>query len=685
VQWDSTDINNGISTHDDDASQFGHGSNVSGVAASNGLASGQFKGVAPEVNIISVATNFNRVNWLQTVAEAVDYIFKKADTLGMPCVINASIGTYIGSHDGLDIAARMIDKMIRAKNGRAFVCAAGNAGTLSFHLQQSPNNDSSFTWFKSHPAQWSGRGGIYYEMWSDTNDFNGVQFAFGADKSQNGKFQFRGRTAFDSIQNRLNQIYRDTLFSLSSNPLAIIETYAEQSQGRYKLEIAIIDPDSANYNFRFETIGTGKLDIWSSRSLFRHSDMIKDNLPSSTAFPPILNYVRPDSLQTMVSSFSCLPSVITVGNYVNRGEYFDVTGTLRSTNNTPGEISINSSLGPNRKGFLKPNITSAGDYMFSAGRIATINQAITSNPSKVSQDSLHYRNGGTSMASPTVAGMIALYLQMCPNSNFQQIINDLSNTARKDNFTINLPNPQWGNGKADGFQLIKSKSFFPKLNFNKSSICIGDTLLISSSIQAKSYFWNTGDTNAEIQLTNTKNIYVTLEDSNGCRANSDTLRFNFLNQPNIPALIRNGDSLILNLQNGSFQWYRNQTALINETSKLLIVNQSGDYYCQYTDTNGCSINSDTIKVISTGIEEGYTSKYKISPNPTTSSLDIQFITEVFVESIEIVNLKGNTIYEYRPEASRQHINLKLGHLSKGLYLLKIKSNNAIDVEKIILE
>ena len=115
IEWDSAAINVGISTHDDRASEFGHGSNVTGAATSNGLATGHFKGVATEVNIISVATDFNKPNWLQTVAESVDYIFRKADALGMQCVINASIGTYVGSRDGKDIAAKIIAGLINQK------------------------------------------------------------------------------------------------------------------------------------------------------------------------------------------------------------------------------------------------------------------------------------------------------------------------------------------------------------------------------------------------------------------------------------------------------------------------------------------------------------------------------------------------------------------------------------------
>ncbi|MBL4707478.1 MAG: S8 family serine peptidase [Flavobacteriales bacterium] len=292
VEWDSSAINSGVSTHDDGAAEFGHGSNVTGAAASNGLASGQFRGVAAEVNIISVATDFNKPNWLQTVAESVDYIYKKADALGMPCVINASVGTYVGSHDGKDISARIIDALIQQKAGRAFVCAAGNAGNQKFHVQQKPINDTAFTWFEYAPAQWSGLGGYYYEVWSDTANFKNLQFSIGTDKESNGVYTFKGRTAFSGINNRLNIIYNDTIRDNSGHLIATVSTYAEQNQGRYKLEIAIEDPDSSDFLYRFETKGTGKIDIYSSFSLFRHNNIINTSLPSVIQYPAMANYIR---------------------------------------------------------------------------------------------------------------------------------------------------------------------------------------------------------------------------------------------------------------------------------------------------------------------------------------------------------------------------------------------------------
>ncbi len=684
VEWNESQINNGIATHDDNPAEFGHGSNVTGAAASNGLATGNFKGVAPDVKIISVATDFRKPNWLQTVAEAVDYIYAKADSLGLPCVINASIGTYVGSHDGKDIAARMIDAMIQQKSGRSFVCAAGNAATIPFHLQHELQSDTAFTWFVSNSNQWSGLGGLFFTLWSDTADFSHLQFSIGADKIlSNNTYQFRGRTAFDSIQNRLNFLYTDSIIGANSNRIATINTYAEESQGRYKLEVAIIQPDSANYRFRLESRGTGKFDLWSSWNLFRHSDMIAQNLPSTSLFPEMRKYQMPDNNQTIVSSFTCLPSVITVGNYTNRNTYIDVSGTPRSVNYTPGQISVNSSLGPTRLGILKPDLSSAGDFMFAAGRLATIQAAISTNPDKVSQDSLHFRNGGTSMASPTVAGMVALYLEQCNEATHSQIQADFFQSVKSDQFTNNLPNNKWGRGKADAYQFLLRNNYKATFSSPSPPHCLGDTITLMNTNPSWSFTWNTEATSNSIQVANNGNYFALVEDAFGCKSFTDTLSVLFNPLPTQPIVQVSGNQLSIQV-NGNYQWYFNNQAINNAIDSFHVAQYSGDYYCNYTDSLGCSINSDTVNVLITGIEKLSTSSFKIFPNPVKEKLYIYNRKDVAIFSVSLFTSGGKLIFENQKLPNEQQIEIAVGYLTKGMYFLKVATEKDIHTFKIIV-
>lgn len=116
----------------------GHGTHVAGIAAGNGKTdpSGKYVGVAPAATVVFVhlarqaivdqvnsatGTLANSVD----LAHAITYCFQKADELGIPCVVNLSMGFNGGGHDGNMIVEWIVDELL-SKAGRAVVIAAGN-------------------------------------------------------------------------------------------------------------------------------------------------------------------------------------------------------------------------------------------------------------------------------------------------------------------------------------------------------------------------------------------------------------------------------------------------------------------------------------------------------------------------------------------------------------------------------
>src|SRR5439155_23700679 len=100
----------------------------------------------------------------------VKYIYDKADSLpggAEPAVINVSLGTYFGSHDGKDIQTILIDQLISQHAGRSLVCAAGNAGAAPIHLGYNVTSDTSFTWLQ-FPNTFPMNGHNYFELWGDS-------------------------------------------------------------------------------------------------------------------------------------------------------------------------------------------------------------------------------------------------------------------------------------------------------------------------------------------------------------------------------------------------------------------------------------------------------------------------------------------------------------------------------------
>lgn len=431
----------------------GHGTHVAGIACGNGSTVNNYKGMAPNADIIIVKMNLNVPDndFLSSLVDAVKYIFDKADALGEPAVINVSLGTYFGSHDGRDIQAQAIANLISAGTGHVVCASAGNAGTAPIHLGYNVSSDTSFTWFQ-FTSQY-----IYFEMWGDSADFPNVQFSVGCDRVK-PDYSLIGNLPFSNVSPFLNQDVLDTVYSAGGSKMGTVERAAQFANGSYEVQFAI-RPDSiqningtdtSKYYWRLMTKGSGRMDAWSF-------DMVHSGLPDSTQMASITKYKTPDVEQTIVSSFQCNDHVITVGSYDNRNSYSNANFTLtQDTTVHPGQLSVFSSHGPTRDGRNKPDITAPGGWVLSCGPNYVINGLLASDPTKVAAGGQHFRSSGTSMSGPMVAGICALYLQRYPNANWLDVKNALLTCTTVDNFTGgNLPNTLWGYGKANAYNMLR--------------------------------------------------------------------------------------------------------------------------------------------------------------------------------------------------------------------------------------
>lgn len=442
--WDSLSISNGTCTSTDTQ---GHGTTVAGQATGNGLANGQNKGMAPEATIVIVKTNFNRPNWTLTVADACDYIFKVADTLGMPAVVNLSLGSYFGSHDGNDPASEVIEDLLDEKPGRVVVAAAGNSGNYNpYHQRSFVSSDTNFVWFLNNPTNQLGANKVFFELWTDMTDAT-FDFAFGAD-AVSPSWNFRGRTAFHGATEALGGVVYDTIWN-GSNRIATIEVYQDQIGNSLQFQL-LASIDSTAYRYRFETKGSGMYDLWSGTEFGLNT--IVPSAPPLIDFPDSIYYVAPDKNQSIVSSWNCSEKVVSVGNFQNRKSHVNKNLAPVVSANVVGQLTPTSSKGPTRYNVIKPNVSAAGELSLSAAPIPFL-----SNPAyntAIDSNGWHGRNGGTSMASPVVAGIAALYLERCRRATYQDFIEDLQNAAYSDGFTGTLPNNEHGYGKAHALNTL---------------------------------------------------------------------------------------------------------------------------------------------------------------------------------------------------------------------------------------
>ncbi len=675
--WDSTAINGGSCTHLDYGGT-NHGTHVAGIAAGNGLAVNNYTGVAPEAYVVSVASNENVSNWLSTVVDGVKFIYDVADSYNMPCVINVSMGDYWGSHDGTDAASILIDSIVNFKSGRAFVCAAGNAGFLNWHVEHQITSDTTFTWFKYNPTSAFGYGAVYFEAWADTADLNNVDYAIGANLPA-GSYELRGNVPFVNIKNRLGS-YTDTIFN-SGNRIAIVDTYGELQGDKYLLAVHLQEPDSNTYNFSLMTTGSGRLDIWSA-SWLGISSMVESPLPTVAVLPQIAFYEKPDSAKTMVSSFQNLASVLTVANFNNRASYLDIDSIVRFTGQIPGEKAISSSWGPTRRGDLKPDVAATGDNTIGPVSQAIIDLSIANPPNqeKVAFGGKHRINGGTSMASPVIAGIAALYLEKCPNATMSEIKNAITTTATQDVYTGTVPNTGFGYGKVNAFDVLNTSNYTLSLGSN-FTVCDGDSVEINPG-NFVTYNWFNGDTNSSIYIDTTESIYLNVINSSGCKAFSDTIQSTWKPLPQKPVLTLLGNDTMVYSSNLDLQWYYNSSSLSSETDTILIAQNNGDYFLTVTDPFLCLNYSDTISLLTVGnIEFDNDFEIKIFPNPTSRLLNISSTKNEQVFTLNLLDVSGKNIQTIKSFGN--NLTLNLNNLPNGVYFLQLELKDRMVTKKFI--
>lgn len=103
----------------DNVDEF-HGTHVANIMA-GGFRDGLYYGLAPDADIVATTSQLYDAGLLSACEDIVDY----AKSVGKPAVINLSVGSYNGPHDGSSLFCRYMDMLAED----AIVClSAGNEG-----------------------------------------------------------------------------------------------------------------------------------------------------------------------------------------------------------------------------------------------------------------------------------------------------------------------------------------------------------------------------------------------------------------------------------------------------------------------------------------------------------------------------------------------------------------------------
>lgn len=131
------------------------------------------------------------------------------------------------------------------------------------------------------------------------------------------------------------------------------------------------------------------------------------------------------------------------------------------------------------------------------------------------------------------------------------------------------------------------------------------------------------------------------------------------------------------------------SALLSKGGKQFLVQQSigqGSVIDSY-QANGFLLRQGFIQPINGLSKQTVTNSLlaSVTPNPFSRDISIKFSERIFDKLfVTLSNLHGIIMYSYTFERS-QELNLNLGSLSSGFYILKVSSGSKCFVSKVIKE
>lgn len=446
-----------------DKSEY-HGTHVAGIAAGSGYTSPNYNqsGIAYDADIVLVdilyfnqsippgaRSDYELAN--PAIIDAFDYIFKYADSVGKPAVINLSWGMHTGPHDGTSVFDRALDNLVGA--GKVIVGSAGNSRGRNIHFYHEFNNDTVSAWVgEGINRAKTEKESNYIDLWGSPNTDFSVQL-----------------TLFDTLGNqRLTMPFisstfdKDTFINLDVGD-TVLWCYFQckaksplNNKPNILLHITSTYPIKNYVVARFASTNT-VLHGWNSGGVDRYtSGGFGSEFKGIKPFP---NMKIGDNNYIVGENGGTANGVITVGSYTTAYVWWDVNGAPQPTYGATGYLASYSSQGPTVDGRTKPDISAPGVQISSAFNrhaIKRVDEFITYKTLVASDTQYFGVLGGTSMASPQVAGAVALMLQQDPTLTYAMVKDILHKTAVTDSFTNAAPNNLYGWGKLNALAAVQA-------------------------------------------------------------------------------------------------------------------------------------------------------------------------------------------------------------------------------------
>ncbi|MGN0213667.1 MAG: S8 family peptidase [Muribaculaceae bacterium] len=438
-----------------DCTTMSHGTHTTTTAA-GGYSGNDYYGVATESDLVLCAMPEEELTDVN-IANSIAYIFDYADKAGKPAVINMSLSSNCGPHDGTS----MLSQAMAAATGKGRLCvlSVGNDAKLLTKVSKTflAQTDTLRTFFENLYARYSVYGDL--DMWSDSSKPFKAQFVVYDKRKRGVVFKSKWYEASSNVADVtvlkadedefLKDIYTgEVCFTSGIGNNGCMELYTT-----FDIKAVCDAEEAGNYymGMRFYADTGSTITGWSNTG----TGMVSNGIDGWV-------YGTPDG---NISDLVTGEGVVSVGAYCSCNSVNTYGGTVDYNGSELGDIAFFSSYGKDMNGVSRPTVTAPGYVVvscmnrFDSGSTATTDKSLLEDI-----DGSTYSWGtmyGTSQSAPVVTGTIALWLEANGQLTPDEVMHLLEESSTRDDFVINGNPDKWGYGKLNalkGLHLIEDSS-----------------------------------------------------------------------------------------------------------------------------------------------------------------------------------------------------------------------------------
>lgn len=406
----------------DDASEA-HATHVAGIMAGAYTGNG-YHGMAPDATIVATTSTLSDVGILAGAEDIIAY----AKSIGAPAVINMSVGSYTGPHDGSSLFCQYLDMLGK----EAIICiASGNEGHHT--------NTITYTFTEQTPeiaVRFASRQWTQFDMYGMVDCWS----------NNDSPFKIR-LCIYDEMDEKFVEEYPYPDFSTDSYTLydsATDDTFAKYYEGAVGIG-AELNPYNNRYNATMEfdavTDIVSAVGPWARYNIA----MVISGKPGTTVTAyadGIYTFLKPVPGNPVPNSSQSASDICTGFNVVNVGMYNSRETSPRiGGNDEPSgyqaeTVNIHSGYGTLVDGRTIPMTVAPGGTIVSAFSRPCFDTGYSESFLSAKDDfngtTVYWIvNSGTSMSTPYVAGSIATWLQANPKLTVADIRQIISDTNRE--------------------------------------------------------------------------------------------------------------------------------------------------------------------------------------------------------------------------------------------------------------